>query len=91
MTSVAISPKFQVVIPKEVRQALQLRPGQRMAVRLDVVSGTVILEPEVDIRAMRGMFPELSSDVPDDPEGPEWPGGCEALPNAEWVHRGGTR
>lgn len=85
MTSVAISPKFQVVIPKDVRQALQLRPGQRMVVRLDASSGTVVLEPEADIRTMRGLFPELSAELPADPEGPDWPGGCEPLPAADWL------
>ena len=32
MQSVKISPKFQVVIPREVREGLQIKPGQRFAV-----------------------------------------------------------
>jgi AbrB family looped-hinge helix DNA binding protein len=78
MTSVAISPKFQVVIPKSVREALKLRPGQRMDVRLDA-SGAVVFEPELDIRSARGLFPGMSSHVPNDPEDATWPGGCEPL------------
>jgi len=32
MTSVTISPKFQVVIPREVRQSMHLKPGQKVQV-----------------------------------------------------------
>lgn len=32
MGAVKISPKFQVVIPKNVREAMKLIPGQRMQV-----------------------------------------------------------
>ena len=32
MLSVKVSPKFQVVIPKEIRESLHLLPGQRMQV-----------------------------------------------------------
>ncbi len=32
MASVKVSPKFQVVIPEEVRRAMGLRPGERLEV-----------------------------------------------------------
>ena len=32
MSVVLISPKYQIVIPKGVREALKLQPGQRMQV-----------------------------------------------------------
>lgn len=30
MTTSLLSPKYQIVIPKEIRQQLSLRPGQRL-------------------------------------------------------------
>jgi AbrB family looped-hinge helix DNA binding protein len=32
MEAVLVSPKFQVVIPRVVREALRIRPGQKMQV-----------------------------------------------------------
>ena len=32
MTTSLLSPKYQVVIPKEIRKALDLKPGQRLNV-----------------------------------------------------------
>lgn len=32
MTSSLLSPKYQIVIPKEIRKTLDLRPGQRLNV-----------------------------------------------------------
>ena len=32
MTTVKISPKYQVVIPKEIRNKLKLKPGQKMQI-----------------------------------------------------------
>lgn len=32
MLSVKVSPKYQVVIPKEIREALHVLPGQRLQV-----------------------------------------------------------
>jgi AbrB family looped-hinge helix DNA binding protein len=88
MTSVAISPKFQIVIPKAVREALKLRPGQRVEVRLDG-EGRAVVEPELDIRSARGFLPAIAGVdvtlVVAEPEGPTWPGGCDERPDAPWV------
>ena len=32
MTTVTVSPKYQVVIPKEIRQKLKLKPGQKLQI-----------------------------------------------------------
>lgn len=61
MTTVTVSPKFQIVIPKEVREQAGIRPGQKLAVfRLgDVIE----VAPVREIRAMRGSLPGLNTAV----------------------------
>ncbi len=48
MTTSLVSPKFQVVIPKEIRQRLDLKPGQRLSVTENAgrIELTPILTPE---------------------------------------------
>jgi AbrB family looped-hinge helix DNA binding protein len=92
MTSVAISPKFQVVIPKAVREVLKLVPGQRVEVR--ELNGGIFFEPVPDIMSLRGFLQPIKgvdiSDVPNDPESPDWPGGCDPIPDADWLAYGNT-
>jgi AbrB family looped-hinge helix DNA binding protein len=84
MTTVSVSPKFQVVIPKDVRTALGLQVGQQVEIRVE--GGCAVIEPQVDIRRMRGFLPGgIDTEVPSDPQGPEWPGGCDPVPAAEWL------
>jgi len=52
MLSVTVSPKFQVVIPRPVRDRLHLQPGQRMQVV--AYAGRVELIPERDISELMG-------------------------------------
>jgi AbrB family looped-hinge helix DNA binding protein len=66
MTSIALSPKFQIVIPKDVRKALKLVAGQRMEAR--VVGDHVELIPILPMSSIRGMCPGIDTEVPNDPE-----------------------
>lgn len=54
MDSVKISPKYQVVIPKAVRERMRLRPGTR----LQVISfdDRIELVPVHPMREMRGFL-----------------------------------
>ncbi len=53
MQTVKVSPKFQIVIPKAVREKLKLRPGQELLVyELD---GSIRVEPPHSIKELRGM------------------------------------
>jgi len=54
MHTVTLSPKYQVVIPKEVRESLRLRPGQKMQVF--EYEGRIELIPERDIEELRGFL-----------------------------------
>jgi AbrB family looped-hinge helix DNA binding protein len=54
MQTVTVSPKYQVVIPRKVRESLQLRPGQKMQVV--EYEGRVELIPEKDITELRGFL-----------------------------------
>jgi len=59
MSSVTVSPKFQVVIPKDVRNRMQLAPGQKMQV---ISYGDRIeLVPVRPVRSMRGFLKGMST------------------------------
>ena len=54
MASTRVTAKYQVVIPKEIREGLSLRPGQEIQV---IRKGNVImLVPERPISAYRGIL-----------------------------------
>ena len=57
MTVVTVSPKYQVVIPKDVREKLKIRPGQK--VEAFAVGNRVELVPVEPIGTFRGKFPAL--------------------------------
>jgi AbrB family looped-hinge helix DNA binding protein len=53
MAIVKVSPKYQVVIPKEVREQLQLKPGVELNVY--VLDGIIRLSPPRSIKELRGI------------------------------------
>ena len=62
MDSVTISPKYQVVIPKSIRESLNLRPGQK--VQAIQYGDRVELVPIVPMRQMRGFLSGIDTNVP---------------------------
>tara|TARA_B100000315_G_scaffold166990_1_gene155540 strand:- start:263 stop:469 length:207 start_codon:yes stop_codon:yes gene_type:complete len=62
MTTVTISPKYQVVIPKEIRDKLNLEPGQKVqAIDYDNRIELIPLRP---MNQMRGFLKGIRTDVP---------------------------
>jgi len=60
MQTVTVSPKYQVVIPKTVRESLRLRPGQKMQVI--EYDGRIELFPERDIKELRGFVKGIKTE-----------------------------
>jgi AbrB family looped-hinge helix DNA binding protein len=61
METATISPKFQVVIPKRVRRALGIRPGQK--VQVIPYEGRIELVPLKAIKRARGMLRGIDTAV----------------------------
>ncbi len=64
MSVVTVSPKFQVVIPRHIREALKLAPGQK--VQAFEYDGRVEFVPVRPAKALRGFLPGLDTSVPRD-------------------------
>jgi AbrB family looped-hinge helix DNA binding protein len=61
---VTVSPKFQVVIPLEIREAMGLKPGQKVqALRYQ---NRIEFIPVRSMRSMRGFLKGINTDVPRD-------------------------
>ena len=60
MQTVTVSPKFQVVIPKSVRESLRLRPGQKMQVV--EYEGRIEFIPERNISELRGFLKGINTE-----------------------------
>ena len=60
MDAVKISPKFQIVIPKKVRAALHLKPGQK--IQIIPLDDRIVLVPEKNIADMKGFARGMNTD-----------------------------
>lgn len=61
MTTVTVSPKYQVVIPKRIRQALEIKPGEK--IQVIPFGDRIELIPLREIREMRGFLKGLDTRI----------------------------
>ena len=61
MKTVTVSPKFQVVIPREVRESLSLKPGEKMQVIN--YADRIELVPLRKIKDMRGFLKGIDASI----------------------------
>ncbi len=66
MEAVKISPKFQVVIPKKLRDALKLSPGQK--VQMIVYGNRIEMIPLKQISEMKGFLKGIDTTVKREPD-----------------------
>jgi AbrB family looped-hinge helix DNA binding protein len=59
--TVKVSPKFQVVIPKEMRESLKLAPGQKVQALL--YENRIELIPVRPIKKMRGFLKGIDTSL----------------------------
>ncbi|MCX7046189.1 MAG: AbrB/MazE/SpoVT family DNA-binding domain-containing protein [Candidatus Sumerlaeota bacterium] len=60
MDAVTVSPKYQVVIPRAVREEMHIRPGQKMQVL--AFDGRIEMIPVEDLAQMRGFLKGINTD-----------------------------
>lgn len=58
MVEVVLSPKYQVVIPKQIRKQLALKSGQKIEIL--VKEGLITLIPERPLREFRGYLKNMN-------------------------------
>ena len=61
MNTVTVSPEFQIVLPKEIRERAGIQPGQKLEVFR--IGGVIELAPVKDLKALRGSLPGLNTKV----------------------------
>ena len=66
MDTVTVSPEFQVVIPRRIREALGNGPGQN--VQAIQYGNRIELVPVRPLAAARGLFPGIDTDVEREPD-----------------------
>jgi AbrB family looped-hinge helix DNA binding protein len=60
MQTVTISPKYQVVIPKEMREAMRIRPGQKL--KVIEYEGRIELTLDRDISELKGFIEGINTE-----------------------------
>ena len=66
MATVTVSSRYQITIPREIRESLGIRPGQKLEVFRD--NEIIVVVPVRDIREMRGILKGIDTTVERDRE-----------------------
>jgi len=61
METVTVSPKYQIVIPRRVREALGIKPGQK--VQVIAYQNRIELMPVRSARSLRGFLKGIDTSV----------------------------
>lgn len=61
MPAVTVSRKYQVVIPKEIREEMKIEPGQQ--VQMLIYKGTLVLVPVRPMAEMRGFLKGIDATI----------------------------
>lgn len=61
MAAVTVSPKYQVVIPREVREAIHLKPGSKLEVV--VLNGQIRLIPITPLASHFGSLKGMDTNI----------------------------
>jgi len=61
VVTVTVSPKFQVVIPKQVRESLRIQPGQKLQILQ--FDDRIEFLPLQNIRDMRGFLKGIDTEI----------------------------
>lgn len=66
MEPVTVSSKFQVVIPREIRETLNIQPGEKMHVFH--IDGRIELVRDRPMQSMKGRYKGMSTAIEKEPE-----------------------
>ncbi len=66
MSAVTVSSKYQIVIPRDVRESLSIKPGSKLAVLH--YEGMIRLVPLRPMREMRGFLKGIDTTIEREPD-----------------------
>ncbi len=61
MATVTVSPKYQVVIPREVREAAQIKPGTK--IEIVMFNGRIHMIPLRSLKELKGSLKGMNTDL----------------------------
>lgn len=66
MASAIVSPDFEIVIPKEIREAMNIKPGEK--VQVFKCDGRIVIVPVMSIDEAYGFLKGIDTDIPKEPD-----------------------